>query len=127
MNIHLYPDSNIKIKVDISNGSPYISVSGNFIGRIYTMKPDLDYTDYDSLKKVSDATNKYLNQIFSAYLYRTAKEFKSDINGFGKSSLLEFKTTDEFENYDWLSQYENSFFDVDFKTNIKSGFLLMQT
>ena len=48
----------------------------------------------------------------SNYLYKTSKDFKADINNFGKNALCNFTTINEFENYNWLSNYENSFFNI---------------
>ena len=61
------------------------------------------------------------------YLYRTAKEFKSDISGIGNHAVTNFKTCLEFENYNWLDMYENAFFDVDAKVKVMSSYLLLGT
>jgi hypothetical protein len=33
----------------------------------------------------------------------------------------------DFENYNWLKNYENAFFDVNVESNICSSFLLSET
>lgn len=127
LTINLFPKSDSKYDSKIVNGTPYISITSSFVGRIYTMTPDSDYTSPDTLKEISQLANKYLETIMKNYLYKTSKEFKSDINGFGKSVLSKFSTSQDFENYNWLDNYKNSFFNVKMDCTIKSGFLLTQT
>ena len=69
--------------------------------------------------------HKYLEENISAYLYKTAKQFNSDIVGFGKYAVGYFKTLDEWQDYNWLYNYRNSFFDVTVNSDIKSTYLLM--
>lgn len=116
-----------KIKVDTSTASPYIKIDINLTGRIYSMSKNSDYVDDETLDKISSSCNSYLESAFSNFLYKTAKEFHSDINGFGKKSLSNFKTTEEVNNYGWLDNYRNAFFDVNVNTSIKSGMLITET
>ena len=71
--------------------------------------------------------NSYLKNIFSDYLYKTSKNFNSDIDGLGKYSLQNFFTSKQFEQYSWLENYKNAFFDVEIDTSVKSGMLLTET
>lgn len=127
IDIYLYPNTSTNSQVELVNGTPYITVSTKLKGRIYSMKRDSKYLDSAVLDKISEQVNTYLESAISAYLYRTAKELKSDINGFGKKALMLFTTTQEFNDYDWLNAYENSFFTVKVDTNVQSGFLLTET
>lgn len=127
LDIYLTPTASTDVKVDTSNGSPYIKVKFRFAGRIYSMAENSKYLEPDVLEEISNACNSYLESIFSDYLYKTSKEFKSDINGFGKSALTNFFTTQDFENYDWLENYKDAFFDVSVDTLVKSGMLITET
>ena len=91
------------------------------------MSDDSKYLDSNVLNTISESCNQYLESTFSNYLYKTAKEFKSDINGFGKHALKNFFTTQEFENYNWLKNFQNAFFDVQIDTSVKSGMLITET
>lgn len=44
---------------------------------------------------------------------------------FGKHVISNFLTLDEWNNYDWLNNYQNSFFNVNVEVNVTSGYLLM--
>ena len=46
---------------------------------------------------------------------------------FGKYSLQNFFTTQEFDEYNWLKNYKDAFFDVKVNTSIKSGMLITET
>lgn len=127
MDIYLYHNSNTKKKVEIINGSPYITINCKFDGRIYSMENDAKYVDESILKNISQAVSKYMELQIQNYLYKTSKKFKSDINGFGVSSYSKFTTLKELEEYDWNKNYENSFFTVNADVNVKSGFLLTET
>ena len=91
------------------------------------MNSDSKYLDNTILENISTSCNSYLESIFSNYLYKTSKEFKSDINGFGNYVLSKFSTTEDFSNYNWNLNYTNSFFDVEVNTTVKSGILLSET
>ena len=58
------------------------------------------------------------------YLNKTSKEFQSDIAGMGRFAIKNFKTTNEWEDYNWLENYQNSTFKVDLKLSIRTGILL---
>lgn len=127
IDIYLTPNSTHNINVDIVNGSPYIKLKFDFSGKIYSMTKGSEYLSPDVLNSISTACSKYLEQQFNNYLYKTTYTFNSDINGFGVYSLSQFKTSAEFDNYNWLLNYKNSTFDVDINTVMDSGFLLTQT
>ena len=127
IDIYLTPVIDTNVDIDIINGSPYIKVSYSFTGRIYSMKQDSSYLDDDVLQKVSQSCSSYLKTVFSNYLYKTAKDLNSDINAFGKNARSNFLTIQEFEDYNWLEHYTDSFFDVSVDASIRSSYLLTET
>ena len=91
------------------------------------MANNANYLSPEVLETISNSCNSYLESTFSSYLYKTSKDFKSDINGFGKSALKNFISVQDFEQYNWLDNYQNAFFDVEVDTSIKSGMLITET
>ena len=91
------------------------------------MSKDSKYLSPEVLNSISNSCNSYLKNIFSDYLYKTSKEFNSDIAGIGKHLASQFLTIQDWENYNWLENYKNTFFSVDVNTNIKSSHLLSET
>lgn len=127
IDIYLTPKGSPKIDIDTSSASPYIKVKVKFDGRIYSMTNNSQYLDPVILSDISETCNKYLESVFTDYLYKTSKDLKSDINGFGKYALSNFFTTQDFDNYNWHNNYPNAFFEVQIDTSIKSSMLITET
>lgn len=127
LDIYLTPSNSVSVDIDTSSSSPYIKVKAGFSGRIYSMKSDAKYLEPETLNNISGSCNKYLESVLSDYLYKTSKEFKSDINGLGKYALKNFFTTQDFENYNWTTNYQNAFFEVEVDTSVKSAMLITET
>lgn len=122
----IYPSGQKKITVDILNGSPYITFSEKFVGKIYSASEDKEYLNTEEIKTLSELSNKYLNNIITNYLYKTSLKYQSDINDFGKYALSKFLTVDDFEKYDWKNNYKNSTFKVYTDTHVQTGFLITE-
>jgi len=113
-----------KINVNIINGTPYVEVNVKLNSRISSIDELFEELTNEKITKIEKAAENYLNEQISSYLYKTAKEFGSDISGIGKYALTTFKTSSEFKDYNWLDKYTNCFFKVHCTANIKSAFLL---
>lgn len=127
IDIYLTPEGSTTVDINTSTSSPYIKVKAEFTGRIYSMTDNSKYLDTDILNAISESCSKYLESVFSSYLYKTSKEFKSDINGFGKYALNNFFTTEDFNNYNWSENYKDAFFEVEVNSSVKSGMLITET
>ena len=127
LDIYMTPIRSTDIKIDTSNQTPYIKIKCEFSGRIYSMSENSKYLSSEVLDSISNSCNSYLESVFSDYLYKTSKDFNSDINGMGKYALKNFFTTTQYEDYNWQENYKNSFFDVEVNTSVKSGMLITET
>lgn len=124
IDVYMTPSKSPKIKVSLVNGSPYVTIDCKFSGKIVSMEKNANYLDFKALSDVSDSCNRYLEYIFSEYLYKTSKDFKSDISGIGKYAKNLFMTSDSFESFDWCDSFSDCFFDVTVKSNVKSASLI---
>lgn len=124
IDLYLTPLVEPNIKVSLPNGSPFVSLKLNFSGRIYSMEDGSDYLNTDMLNLISDSCNSYLQSIITDYLYKTSKDFKSDINGFGITARKNFLTLNDFNSYNWNEKYKDTFFEVKVDSSIKSSSLL---
>ena len=124
IDLYLTPLVEPNIKVSLPNGSPFVSLKLNFSGRIYSMEDGSDYLNTDMLNLISDSCNSYLQSIITDYLYKTSKDFKSDINGFGITARKNFLTLNDFNSYNWNKKYKDTFFEVKVDSSIKSSSLL---
>lgn len=127
LDIYLTPDKSTNIDVSIINDSPYIKIKAKFSGIIQSVTNDSNYLDSNLLDSISSNCNRYLESTFLDYLYKTSIDFKSDINAIGKFASSEFFTIQEFENYNWLENYQNASFEVNIDTSIESGSLISET
>ena len=131
--IDLFLTSNhtAKVQVSILNGTPFVkshlTVNAKLASVDSLSKETSPESSEQRLKKVEQSAEHYLKTLLSNYCYKTAKEFHSDIAGFGRHAIHNFKTSDEFDEYDWLNHYQDAFFETDAKVTIKSGFLLTGT
>ena len=127
LDIYMTPAKNTSVKVNTSTQTPYVEISCKFTGRIYSMSENSKYLSPDVLDSVSKSCDSYLESLFTNYLYKTSKEFKSDINSFGTYALKNFFTTSDLEKYNWLEKYRNAFFKVNVDSSVKSGMLITET
>ncbi len=127
LDIYLTPKGSSSVSVDTSTNSPYVKVKCKFTAQIYSMSENSKYLSSDILETISNSCNTYLESMFLDYLYKSSKDFKSDINGFGNFAAKNFITTSGFEQYNWLETYKDSFFDVNIETSVKSGMLISET
>ena len=112
------PTKNIE---KIINDYPYIISNISISGYILNIDDSIDMTNSDDETKINDALILYLKYYILSYLYKTAKEFHTDIDGFGNSITKNYLTLDEFQKSDWLNNYKNSFFKVNVDCNIISS------
>ncbi len=128
IDVYLIPSSDSKITIDILNNSPLISIDYEFSGRIQSMSSDSKYLDdYNVLDTISVACDSYLESIFLDFLYKTSKDFNSDIAGIGEHVKTNFLSSSDVSLFDWGEKYKDAFFIVNVDTNVKSSSLLTET
>jgi len=110
-----------KITVKLINGTPYIDCHISISGNILSLNENINYSDKNTLKIIKDYTDSYMEENIISYLYKTSKEFHSDIDDFGKYIIGNYITWDDWIQSDWLSNYENAFFSVTVDTNIQTS------
>ena len=114
-----------KNKVEIKNGTPFVTCNISLLARVLSSTKTSNYLSKENSLALEYATNSYLNANITDFLYKTSKELKSDFIGFGRNAVRSFKTMDNWKNYDWLNKYQNSEFNVNINTTVKSSYLLI--
>lgn len=122
IDLYIHQKQKSKINLDFINGTPYISIEVFLEGYGLTLNKHIDYSSPVTLEQINKSAEQYLKSELENYLYKTSKEFKSDIAGFGKYALSKYLTIDKWHKSNWLENYKNSFFDVTVNVNIKSGY-----
>lgn len=124
IDIALYFHKNTKINAKLVNGSPYVKSTIYLNARLLSVDKISESLTPEKIEELELLINSYLENAFLDYQYKTAKVFEADIDNVGKNLIKNFKNDNEWNNYNWPSNYKNTFFDVYVKTNIKSSFLL---
>lgn len=116
--------SQLKTDIDISKDAPVINIKFNLTAEVINVL-DNQNTPYDkTLEKLNFALKEYLTKEFKSYLYKTSREYNSDINEFYKIAKRQFITNSDFSNYDWANKYETAEFNVEFNEDIISTLII---
>lgn len=125
LDLYVSPLKNSKVKVDIANGSPFVEIDLYLTISILSFNSQTISTiTEENINIIRNYASKYIQDMVYDYLNKTAKEFNSDIAGIGKYATKNFKTIQDFENYNWLANYSNSTFKVSVDASVKSSHLL---
>ena len=118
--------SQLKTDIDVSNDNPIINIKFNLTAEVINVLNN-EHLPYDkTLEKLNSGLKDYLTAEFKSYLYKTSREYKSDINEFYKIAKRKFLTNSDFSNYDWARKYENAEFNVEFNKDIISTLIIRQ-
>ena len=112
-----------KCSVDIINNSPLVNINVHLIGYGLSLDSNTYYNTEESLSKIQEYAEKYIQSKLENYLYNTSLKYNSDISGFGKYAVKNYLTLDEWQKSNWLANYKNCFFNVNVELTLKSGSL----
>jgi len=112
---------NTKNCVEFINNTPFISSTIYLTANILSMDENLDYSNNENLEVIQEYLNTYLEENILECLYKTSKEFRSDIFDFGNLAVKKYSTWTKWGDSDWLSNYENSFFKVEVNSIVQAG------
>lgn len=124
ISLYLYSAENTKNQVSIVNSSPFVKTKINLSAKILSSNNNDEALTQENLTLIQDTASKYITEQIYNYFNKTSKEFQSDIAGLGRFAIKNFKTTNEWRDYNWLENYQNSTFKVDLKLSIRTGILL---
>lgn len=121
ISIYIATPKKPKTTTKLIYGTPYIEYDVFVEATVLSLDENFNSSDSDSINLIEDYASSYLEQSISEYLYKTSKEYKTDIANTGKYFLKNHLTWEDWKNSDWLSNYENAFFKVNVNTNIESS------
>lgn len=124
ISLYLYSAEDTKNKVSIINSSPFVKTKINLSAKILSSNNSDETLTQEKLSLIQDSVSKYITEQIYNYFNKTSKVFQSDIAGIGRFAIKNFKTTNEWKDYNWLENYQNSTFKVDLKLSIRTGILL---
>lgn len=123
ISIYIGFNKKTKNKVSFVNDFPFIESNVSLIGTLLSMDDTVDLTNPDALETLNSYVNTFFEDAITSYLYKTSKEYKSDIADFGRYALPKYLTWKDWTESDWLNNYENAFFKVSVDTKIQGGYL----
>ena len=127
LDIYISTFKSPKINVDIQNSSPFVQINLYVAARIVSFNSyEIKLLTEEKLNLVQDTVKKHLEKQIYDYLNTSAKNYKSDISGLGRFAVKNFSTIQDWENYNWLENFQNSTFKVNVDLSIKTGNLLTQ-
>ncbi len=124
---------NIKIsrktekKVNIIGDKPELCAKVILEADILSIQSGINYESKDNLKKLENSTEEFLKKGMLRYLEKNCKQFGTDTNGFGLKMKSKFLTWKEWEEYDWLTKYKESTFDVKVDVKIRRPGLILKS
>lgn len=127
IDLSLKMHNDTKKSVRLVNGTPYIECKVRLDAQMLSMNNGIDLDDPSEIRKIEESAQKYFEKHLLEYLYKTAKDYGSDIDGFGKNALKYFPTLSDWYPYNWLHRYKDAFFTVDVDIDLKSSYLLVDT
>lgn len=113
-----------EVKIEINNDTPKIKVK-LFLEGIFMTVPS-DYIVEQHLSEFEKNTSEYIKNYALDFLNKTAKQFDSDIIGFGKKAKMLFLTNEEFESFKWNDKYKNAKFSCDVEFSVRRTGLTMR-
>lgn len=118
--------SQLDTDIDLSSGKPVINIKFNLNAEIINSIESQNQSYDETLEKLDLALKDYLSNEFKTYLYKTSREYKSDINEFYRIAKRQFLTNSDFFYYDWATKYESADFNVEFNEDIISTLIIRQ-
>jgi len=124
LDVNITTDKPTDISVSINNEIPIIDININLSGKILTVIDGLNYSDEIILNDISETVNNNLEKNISDYLKKTQDTFKCDLDFFYRFAKRNFKTIEEWKDFDWYSKYPTAIFNINVDCNVVSSFMV---
>lgn len=121
VDIALTSSKSPKCSVDFKDSSPIINIDVYLIAYGLSLNENTKYNTEEALESIQNSAEIYIKDQIEHYLYKTSKDFNSDISGFGKYAMKDYLTIDDWNKSNWLENYRNSSFNVNVNLTMKSG------
>lgn len=112
--------------VEIIDGKPVIHLILDLEGDLLSVESDINYESGQNTQILESSVESYIKEQTLRYLDKTAREFQSDICGFGNHAKGLFTTWAEWEAFQWKSKYKYATFLVHVNFNVRRPGLVMR-
>lgn len=108
-----------KVKAHFSGGKPVIDVNLKVEADIVSINNKTPYEKLYMIQDLNAQIKDFLSKGINKTIEKTQKEYESDIFGFGYHVVDNFKTIQEWEDYNWLSHYKDAKINVNLTVNVR--------
>ena len=124
---NLSKKDNSKIKVEFVNDKPLIFLDVNIQANIISISNNsADYQNRENLEVIRKQLEYVIHTNIESFLYKTSKQFGSDICAFGRMAAKNYLTIHEWNESNWLEMYKYSYFKVNVNVDMeKSGLIFL--
>lgn len=116
-----------KKKVEMVGDKPKLCAKVFLESDILSIQSGVNYESMDNIGKLEGAVEQFIKDGIVRYLDKSTKEFGTDTNGFGKEAKGKFLTWKQWEQFDWLSKYKESTYDVEVDVKIRRPGLITKS
>lgn len=115
----LSPKKNTKIKMDLNNYVPTITVTVPLEASVKGIPSFINYvTDMDKQTVLENSIKEYLEDKTKSFIKKTQTEFKAEPFIWASEARKYFLTNKAFDDYDWMKKYSMADITVNFQIKI---------
>ncbi|HHV98659.1 MAG TPA: Ger(x)C family spore germination protein [Clostridiaceae bacterium] len=114
-------------KMNMVEDKPVIDLDIKLEGDIISIQSGENYEDINKLPILEKTVEEFMKKEMERFLYKTSREFKSDICGFGKQMKKKFIDWNEWEKFNWLSKYKDAEFNVNIDFKVRRPGLIVRS
>ncbi|NJD02018.1 MAG: Ger(x)C family spore germination protein [Ruminiclostridium sp.] len=117
--LNIRQNRNPRTEMDLIDGKAEIKIKVLLEADILSIQSGINYERGENTKKLEQSVINFLADGTKRLLNKTAKEYHSDIFGFGSAIRSKTLTWKEFEAFKWKSRYKESSFNVEINLKIR--------
>jgi len=114
-------------RVNMVEGKPVIDLHIKLEGDIISIQSGENYEDVNKLQILENTLEEFMKKDMVKFLYKTSREFGSDICGFGKQMKKKFIDWEEWEKFNWFSKYKDAEFNVNIDFKVRRPGLIVRS
>lgn len=116
-----------RTSVKIINGKPFIDLGLNLEADILSIQSGENYEDPGQVKFLEASAENSLKEGMMRTLDKAARQYHSDIFGFGRKAKATVLTWNQWEAVNWKGIFQNSEFNVNVDLNIRRPGLMIRS
>jgi len=116
-----------KIKAYFQDGKPVIDINLKIESDIESIQSRINYEEEDLHRELTDYAKKILTDNMYKLIEKVQKELGSDIFGFGRYMAGNFKTIQEWEEYNWFSHFPEAQVNLELDLHIRRSGMMTRS